>query len=127
MLGDLPATATALRDLLAASGKFFRPWHAGAPVAPIDKGPPSAARLTNHNVVMECHRLCQPMKMDRGQYIPATLPDRVARMYLDMVGEWNLSPLDGVSTAPLLSADGVCVRRTGTTRPPHCGAIMFRG
>jgi putative DNA primase/helicase len=104
--GDLPATATALRDLLAGSGKFFDRGMPVRPVAPADKGPPSATRLTNHNVVMECHRLCQPMKMDRGQYIPATLPDRVARMYLDMVGEWNLSPLDGVSTAPLVSAEG---------------------
>jgi hypothetical protein len=34
------------------------------------------------------------------------LPDRVAQMYLDMVGEWKLPPLAGVSTAPLLSADG---------------------
>jgi hypothetical protein len=105
--GNLPATAAALRDLLAASGKFF---DRGIPVRivePADKGPPSAAPLTNHNVVIECHRLCQPMKMDRrGQYIPATLPDRVARMYLDMFGEWKLSPLAGVSTAPLLSADG---------------------
>jgi hypothetical protein len=105
--GDLPATAAALRDLLAASGKFF---DRGIPVrivAPADKGPPSAMALTNHNVVIECHRLCQPMKMNRhGQYIPATLPDRVARMYLDMLGEWKLSPLAGVSTSPLLSADG---------------------
>jgi hypothetical protein len=38
--GDLPATAAALRDLLAASGKFF---DRGIPVrivAPADKGPP---------------------------------------------------------------------------------------
>jgi hypothetical protein len=105
--GDLPATAVALRDLLAASGKFF---DRGVPirvVKPADKSPPFAMPLTNHNVVIECHRLCQPMKLDRGgKCIPATLPDRVARMYLDMVGEWKLLPLAGVSTAPLLSADG---------------------
>ena len=35
-----------------------------------------------------------------------TLPDRVAQMYLDMHGEWGLPPLAGISTAPLLSADG---------------------
>ncbi|MFZ2143002.1 MAG: hypothetical protein WAV78_39720 [Xanthobacteraceae bacterium] len=105
--GDLPATAAALRDLLAASGKFFDRGIPVRVVAPADKGPPSAMALTNHNVVIECHRLCQPMKMNRqGQYIPATLPDRVARMYLDMLGEWKLSPLAGVSTSPLLSADG---------------------
>jgi putative DNA primase/helicase len=104
--GDLPATAAALRDLLAASGKFY---DRGIPVRIVrnaDNGTPSAMPLTNNNVVIECHRLCQPMRIDRGNYIPATLPDRVARMYLDMVGEWKLLPLAGVSTAPLLCADG---------------------
>jgi hypothetical protein len=104
--GDLPAAAAALRDLFAASGKFF---DRGLPVRivkPADKSAPLAMPLTNHNVVMECHRLCQPMKFDRGKCIPATLPDRIARMYLDMVGEWELLPLAGVSSAPLLSADG---------------------
>jgi putative DNA primase/helicase len=105
--GDLPATAAALRDLLAASGKFFDRRMPVRVVELADKGSPSATPLTNNNVVIECHRLCQPMKMARdGQLVPATLPDRVARMYLDQVGEWNLSPLVGVSTAPLLSADG---------------------
>jgi len=41
-----------------------------------------------------------------GQHVSVTLPDRVAGMYLDMSGEWDLPPLSGVSTAPLLSADG---------------------
>jgi hypothetical protein len=105
--GDLPATAAALRDLFAKSRKFF---DRGLPVRiikPADRSAPLAMPITNHNVVIECHRLCQPMKMDRGgRCIPATLPDRVARMYLDMAGEWKLLPLAGVSTAPLLSANG---------------------
>ena len=37
---------------------------------------------------------------------PVTLPDRVARMYLELDGEWDLPPLEGICTAPLLSADG---------------------
>ena len=44
---DLPATAEALRDLLAASGKLF---DRGVPVRiikPADGGPPSATRLTS--------------------------------------------------------------------------------
>jgi putative DNA primase/helicase len=105
-LSDLPATAEALRDLLAASGGLF---DRGVPVRiikPADGGPPSAMRLTKNNVVMEAHRLCQPVKFDPGRRKPITLPDRVAQMYLDMVGEWGLPPLAGVSTAPLLSADG---------------------
>jgi putative DNA primase/helicase len=104
---DLPATAEALRDLLAASARLF---DRGMPVRiikPADGGPPSATRLTKHNVVIEAHRLCQPVKFDpKGERKPITLPDRVAQMYLDMAGEWELPPLAGVSTAPLLSVDG---------------------
>ena len=105
--GDLPATAEALRDLFVASRKLF---DRGLPVRVI-KPPygslPSVLPLTKHNVVMEAHRLCQPVKLDRdGEPTPVTLPDRVAQMHLDMFGEWNLLPLAGVCTAPLLSKDG---------------------
>jgi hypothetical protein len=104
--GDLPATAEALRDVFAASGKFFE---RGVPVrviSPADGGGPLAVPLTNHSVTIEAHRLCQPMKLDaRGELKPVTLPDRVARMYLDMA-DWHLLPLVGVSTSPLLEADG---------------------
>jgi hypothetical protein len=104
---NLPATAEALRDLLAASGTLF---DRGMPVRVIktaDGGPPSATRLSKHNVVIEAHRLCQPVKFNAdGERKPITLPDRVAQMYLEMAGEWELPPLAGVSTAPLLSADG---------------------
>src|SRR5262249_8917844 len=34
------------------------------------------------------------------------LPDRVAALYLDMVGAWQLPPLVVISTAPILSDDG---------------------
>jgi hypothetical protein len=48
-----------------------------------------------------------------------TLPDRVAQMYLDMSGEWALPPLAGISTAPLLSADGSI--RTADGYDPRTG------
>lgn len=105
--GNLPATTEALRDLLASSGKFF---DRGLPVRIIrsaDGGAPSAMPLTKHNVVIEAHRLCRPIKVRfDGERVPLTLPDRVSQMYLDMSGEWELPPLAGVTTAPLLSADG---------------------
>jgi len=79
--GNLPATADGLRDLLAASGKLF---DRGLPVRvirPADGTLPSAVRLTKHNVVMEAHRLCQPVKIDAdGERVPVTLPDRVAQI-----------------------------------------------
>ncbi len=93
---DLPATAEALRDLLAASGRLF---DRGIPVRiikPADGGPSSANRITKHNVVIEAHRLCQPVRFDaKGERQPITLPDRLAQMYLHMAGEWELPPLGG--------------------------------
>ncbi len=105
--GDLPATAEALRDLFAASGRFF---DRGTPVRIIrsaDDRSPAANPLTRHNVVMEAHRRCRPMKLKSdGSRVEVTLYDRVAQMYLDMAGEWRLLPLNGVTTAPILSATG---------------------
>src|SRR5262249_13795801 len=94
--GCAPATAEAVRDLLAASGKFFDRGVPARIVKPADGSLPSATPLTKHNVVIEVHRLCQPVKMDpkRG-LIEITLPDRVAQMYLDMIGEWELPSLTG--------------------------------
>jgi len=79
--GDLPATAEAVRDLFAASGKLFDRGVPARIIKPADGSLPSATALTKHNVVMEAHRLCRPMKMDpkRG-LIEVTLPDRVAQM-----------------------------------------------
>ena len=106
--GSLPDTAEALRDLLAASGRLF---DRGVPVRdhkacrrrPAVSDPAYAAQC--------CHGGASALPAGEGRpeeasYIPVTLPDRVAQMYLDMFGEWGLPPLAGISTAPLLSADG---------------------
>jgi putative DNA primase/helicase len=103
---DLPASAYRLRDLLAKSGELFE---RGVPVKVVpgtDGGPPIAVSLTVNDVLFEAHRLSRPVKLVGDELVPVTLPDRVARMYLEMRGKWNLRPLAGVSTAPLLSADG---------------------
>ena len=62
--GDLPATAEAVRDLLAASGRFFDRGMPVRIVKPADGSLPSATPLTKHNVVIEVHRFCQPVKID---------------------------------------------------------------
>lgn len=106
--GDLPATARALRDLLAQSGRVFE---RGVPVKLARRagdGPDEVVVLTPNHVVIEAHRLCRPVKLNKnGELYSVTLPDRVARMYLDMVGEWGLSPLTGITTSALLSSDGM--------------------
>jgi hypothetical protein len=104
--GDLPAVARDLRDLLAESGRLF---DRGVPVKvvqPADGGPPIAERLTVNRVVVEAHNVCRPVKPQGDVLVPVTLPNRLARMYLDLSGEWALPPLAGISTAPVLALDG---------------------
>jgi hypothetical protein len=100
--GELPVVAEKLRDILAGSGTLF---DRGVPVRiakPTDGGFPVATPLTNHGVVRMAHQLCRPVKDGKN----ATLPDRVAALYLDMAGDWNLPRLVGITSSPLLSDDG---------------------
>jgi hypothetical protein len=125
--GDLPATAEAVRDLLADSGKFF---DRGVPVRlvrPADGSTPSAIALTKHSVVIETHRLVQPVKFVRGNMVEVTLPDRVAQMYLDMGGEYGLPPLAGISTGRYCLVTATCAFTMATTARRRCGAAaVFR-
>jgi hypothetical protein len=114
---DLPATAAALCNLLAATGCFFERKTPVKMVPCADGGPMTACPLTVNSVVVEAHHLCQPITFNsNGEKRKVTLPDRVARMYLDMRGEWNLPALTGISTAPLLSGDGRIRRAIGYDR-----------
>jgi len=95
-----------MRDLLAGSGRLF---DRGVPVRVVrqaDGRPPIAEPLTVNRVVVDAHQFCRPVKPLGDDLMPVTLPDRVARMYLDMSGEWALPPLTGISTAPVLLGDG---------------------
>lgn len=105
--GDLPATARALRDLFAASGQLFDRDMPVKLMQPADGGPMLAIPLTANNVIIEAHDVCQPVSINvKGERREVTLPERVARMYLDLRGEWHLPPLAGITTAPLLADDG---------------------
>jgi hypothetical protein len=104
--GDLPATARELRDLLAASGRFF---DRGIPVkiVPDANGrAPTATELTPNKVVIAAHDFCRPVREQGDKLVRVTLPQRVGRMYLDLAGEWDLPPLAGITTAPVLAPDG---------------------
>jgi hypothetical protein len=100
--GNLPTVATQVRDILAASGTLY---NRNGPVRitqPSSDAAPVATPLTTHGVVRLIHDVSRPVK--NGE--PATLPDRVAGMYLDMDGEWKLPKLTGISATPILSDDG---------------------
>ena len=112
---DLPATARTLRTLLASGGALYDRGGVLVKLAhPADGGLPSAVELTAHGVVFEAHHLCQPVQWSGDQIKPVTLPERVAKMYLEALrGDWCVPALDGVTTAPVLAADGAILDRDG--------------
>ena len=115
--GNLPATARALRDLFVECGDLFE---RDTPVQVVRSGSDAGIRavpLTISSVIMKAHDLCQPIVISRNEEEkPVTLPERVVRMYLDMFGEWNLPPLVGISTAPLLTPNGAIRDTVGYDR-----------
>jgi hypothetical protein len=109
---DLPKTARDVRDRLAALLELFE--RSGAPVRVYIDADDRLAMitLTEFDIVNLVHenfrvRLWKPAKDgDDGKLIPVTLPQRVARLYLSMVGYFELRPLVGITEAPLLADDG---------------------
>src|ERR1700722_19261385 len=100
---DYPRAARQIRDLLASDPCIVE---RGTPmrVVKTEEGAPKLTPLTADQIVLEVHRLCQPVKIARdGRRVPTTLPTRVARMYLAMSGEWNVPPVPGICTAPGLA------------------------
>ena len=124
--GSLPATAEALRDLLAASGKLF---DRGLPVRVIRPGDgslPSAVPLTKHNVVIEAHRLCQPVKGNREwQARPGDVTGSRRANVSRHDGRVGFTAARRRQPSPLLSADGRSAWPTDTIPPPACGAAVF--
>ena len=103
-------TVAGLRDILAdTSGLYDR----GVPVRlafdQIQKGT-VAQILTPHALVLMAHGVCRPYarKPKDGTFIEVDvrLPHSFAVMYLDWRGEWQLPPLNGIASSPLLQNNG---------------------
>jgi len=116
---DLPASVYALRDLLAQSGTLFDRGRVLVRLVTDADGVMYTLEMKPSDVVIAAHQVCQPfkVKMEGGNrvQVPITLPMNAALMYLNM-GEWNLQPLAGISTAPLLRADGSLISTRGYDR-----------
>jgi hypothetical protein len=104
------ATVTDLRDILTGSGRLY---DRGSPVRVVfdhTLDGSVAHSMTADSLTLETHFSCQPYvlaKTDDGWVErDAPLPPQMARMYLGWRGEWNLPPLNGIATTPLLSDDG---------------------
>lgn len=103
---DLPATAEALRDLFARGGRFFERGVPAQLMLPESGIIPRVVQLNANSVVIAAHRLCRPVVMQHGNPQGKTLQNRIASLYLNMTGSWNLPSLNGITTAPILGDDG---------------------
>jgi hypothetical protein len=86
---DLPRAAREVRDVLATLPYIVE---RGVPMKVVKsaEGPPKAVPLTAEDIVIEVHRVRQPVKLATdGRHVPMTLPPRVARMYLARSDEWT--------------------------------------
>src|SRR5262249_1538445 len=105
---DLTVTARALASLLKAKSPNMFEYN-GAPailVPAAGNGATMIRPLTCNEIIIEAHKLCQPVKHNDSGRQEVTLPDKVAELYLAMSGDWELRPLTGISTAPILRHDG---------------------
>ena len=108
---DLPDTAAELAKLLAAQPNLFDRGGPARIARDRTRGAFVVEPLSISGVVTECHRIARPWKwfsnrdgtMERADI---TLPERVAKLYLDDRASWGLRPLDGITSAPLLHPDG---------------------
>jgi hypothetical protein len=109
---DLPDTAANLASLLATLPHLFDRGGPARIARDRTRGCAVVETLTINGVVNEAHRIARPWqwarnrrtgKMERSDI---TLPERVAKLYLDNRDSWKLRPLDGITSAPLLHDDG---------------------
>ena len=109
-------TVMALRDILAS--KTDRLFDRGVPVwIAFDKmlRGSVAHPLTPRMLVMKAHEVARPYKVREtdGVEVDAALPSNIAAMFLDWRGEWQLPPLNGIASAPMLREDGTIYSAEG--------------
>jgi hypothetical protein len=106
---DFPAAAGELSKRLANSSSLLQ---RGAALVKLVKTADgySTLPLNVHDVVNYGHAVCRPVveKVVRGEIVrePVTLPERVARLYLNRHDAWGARDLSGICRAPILSDDG---------------------
>jgi hypothetical protein len=99
-------TVAGLRDILAEAGELY---DRGVVVRlvfdPVQKGM-VARMMTADDLVLMTHWLCRPYAITKGEEKNVRFPRPFAVMYLGWREGWQLLPLNGIASAPLLKEDG---------------------
>jgi hypothetical protein len=66
--------------------------------------------LNKNAVTIAAHEVCRPVQEEFVEGVrqlnDVALPDKIASLYLDLVGEWQLRPLNGFCYGPMLFDNG---------------------
>ena len=104
---DPTAAAKQLAVFIAAKDRFLSNGYAPAQVVVDDNDMPRAVEVTVEAVRVHAHEVCRPIKLREGAYKPVALSSDIARLYLSgLEGNWGLAPFRGITTGPILQADG---------------------
>ena len=105
---DPVACAKVLARLIAERRDILLNGYTPVRVVVEDGQEPRAAELTNEALRAYAYGICRCMKAKGDDdRVEVPLTRNIAQLYLlGLEGEWGLHPLTGISTAPLLSADG---------------------
>jgi putative DNA primase/helicase len=110
-------TAKRLAVLIAERTDFLFNGNAPIRVAAETGHHPKAIEVTEGAVRHLAHEICVPTKIE---YVkagpmkkPVPLSTDIAGLYLDLEGRWSLSPFRGITSSPILSADGTIRTASG--------------
>jgi putative DNA primase/helicase len=100
--------AKELAHLIAARDNFLFNGYAPVYVAAEAENMPKAILVKTETVRVLAHGICAPVKAGKnGEFIPIAISEDIAGLYLrGLEGFWGLKPLNGITTAPILSGDG---------------------
>ena len=104
-------TVAALRDILSRSGLLYERAVPVRLALDAQQHCTVAQEITPDGLILMTHQICRPYAVRRTKdgsvkEFNTRLPRYVAAMYLDWRGKWNLPPLNGISSTPLLTDDG---------------------
>jgi hypothetical protein len=107
---NLSETAKNLAALIAAKNEFLFNGNYPVRIAAEAGHPPKAIEVTTGAVRHYALEICTPVmfeKTDEGwARRPVMLSIDVANLYLDLEGRWSLRPFHGITSSPILTADG---------------------
>jgi hypothetical protein len=104
---DPTATAKELAVLIAQRDDFLFNGNAPVRIAGEAGNLPRAIEVTNEAVRVMAHRVCRPVRLRKGALVSAALTKDIASLYLNgLEGNWGLRPFRGITTTPILGADG---------------------